>query len=106
MSQAVCYLSPTSTIVAPRTMPSFACCAMQSAYALLMVYHKTKSMYPENDTTNLLVGNLLVGLQQGLGSISATLENYAAAFEALSGMRGEKMAHFRPSSIRSTGLVG
>ncbi|KAI4846668.1 hypothetical protein E4T44_04933 [Aureobasidium sp. EXF-8845] len=25
----------------PRTMPSFACCAMQSAYTLLMIYHRT-----------------------------------------------------------------
>ncbi|KLU90281.1 C6 zinc finger domain-containing protein [Magnaporthiopsis poae ATCC 64411] len=37
-------LSPTSTIPAPRTMPSFACCAMQCAYALLMVHQKTKNL--------------------------------------------------------------
>ncbi|EJT69856.1 C6 zinc finger domain-containing protein [Gaeumannomyces tritici R3-111a-1] len=37
-------LSPTSTIPAPRTMPSFACCAMQCAYALLMVRQKTKTL--------------------------------------------------------------
>ncbi|KAK2608271.1 hypothetical protein N8I77_006892 [Diaporthe amygdali] len=43
---APCYLSPTSATVCPRTMPSFACCAMQCAYALLMVHQKTKSMYP------------------------------------------------------------
>lgn len=41
-----CFLSPTSGTVCPRTMPSFACCAMQCAYALLMVHQKTKSMYP------------------------------------------------------------
>lgn len=43
---APCFLSPTSATVCPRTMPSFACCAMQCAYALLMVHQKTKSMYP------------------------------------------------------------
>lgn len=43
---AACFLSPASATVCPRTMPSFACCAMQCAYALLMVHQKTKSMYP------------------------------------------------------------
>ncbi|KAL2284140.1 hypothetical protein FJTKL_09122 [Diaporthe vaccinii] len=43
---ALCFLSPTSATMCPRTMPSFACCAMQCAYALLMVHQKTKSMYP------------------------------------------------------------
>jgi hypothetical protein len=42
---APCFLSPTSATVCPRTMPSFACCAMQCAYALLMVHQKTKTMY-------------------------------------------------------------
>ncbi|KAJ0385582.1 hypothetical protein COL922a_006081 [Colletotrichum nupharicola] len=86
---APCYLAPTSTIVCPRTMPSFACCAMQCAYALLMVNHKTKAMYPENALTTPMVESLLLRLQTGLASISATLENYATAFEALGGMRGE-----------------
>ena len=45
-ASAPCFLSPTSATVCPRTMPSFACCAMQCAYALLMVHQKTKSMYP------------------------------------------------------------
>ena len=81
-------LSPNSSIIAPRTMPSFACCAMQCAYSLLMIHHKTKSIYPESAAGSPLVGSLLVRLQQGLTSIFATLENYATAFEALGGMRG------------------
>lgn len=40
------FLSHTSATVCPRTMPSFACCAMQCAYALLMVHQKTKTIYP------------------------------------------------------------
>lgn len=85
----MCYLSPTSSIIAPRTMPSFACCAMQSAYALLMVHQKTKSAYPpENGLSGPPVSLLLGRLQQGLTSVFATLENYATAFEALGGMRG------------------
>lgn len=99
----VFYLSPTSTIIAPRTMPSFACCAMQCAYSLLMVHEKTKALYPYSypgpatveaiaaDRANggPLVSNLLVRLQQGLMSILGTLENYGTAFEALGGMRGK-----------------
>ncbi|QBZ57921.1 hypothetical protein PoMZ_02859 [Pyricularia oryzae] len=99
----VFYLSPTSTIIAPRTMPSFACCAMQCAYSLLMVHEKTKALYPYSypgpatveaiaaDRANggPLVSNLLVRLQQGLMSILGTLENYGTAFEALGGMRDQ-----------------
>lgn len=95
------FLSPTSTIVCPRTMPSFACCAMQCAYALLMVHQKTKTVYPYSSVDTgqqqqqtdrarpLVVNSLLVRLQQGLTSIYGTLANYATAFEALGGMRGE-----------------
>lgn len=113
------FLSPTSGIVCPRTMPSFACCAMQCAYALLMVHQKTKTMYPpschsvsaanaaaeamglvappvaggleqqQQQQRPMVVNNLVARLQQGLTSIYATLSNYATAFEALGGMRGE-----------------
>lgn len=63
---------------------------MQCAYALLMVNHKTKAMYPENALATPMVESLLMRLQTGLASISATLENYATAFEALGGMRGKE----------------
>jgi hypothetical protein len=70
-------------------MPSFACCAMQCSYALLMVKGRTESMYPRsNNGSGVLVDNLRDHLQQGLLSVLATLENYATAFEALGGMRG------------------
>lgn len=105
------FLNHTSAIVCPRTMPSFACCAMQCAYALLMVHQKTKTMYPYSSArldgmtgaptevqqgqgqgqpgpTPVAVNSLLMRLQQGLTSIYNTLANYATAFEALGGMRG------------------
>ncbi|OLN97976.1 hypothetical protein CCHL11_02644 [Colletotrichum chlorophyti] len=94
-----CYLAPTSTIVCPRTMPSFACCAMQCAYALLMVNHKTKAMYPENALATPMVESLLLRLQTGLASISATLENYAMAFEALGGMRDQIRSVIEPTMM-------
>ncbi|KAJ0158545.1 hypothetical protein CTA2_11356 [Colletotrichum tanaceti] len=99
-----CYLAPTSTIVCPRTMPSFACCAMQCAYALLMVNHKTKAMYPENALTTPMVESLLLRLQTGLASISATLENYATAFEALGGMRDQIRSVIEPTMMFETSV--
>ncbi|KAI4866242.1 hypothetical protein F4820DRAFT_263003 [Hypoxylon rubiginosum] len=85
-----CYLGPSSTLITPRTMPSFACCAMQCSYALLMVKDRTESMYPTSTgESGPLVDNLRDRLQQGLVSILVTLENYATAFEALGGMRDQ-----------------
>ncbi|KAJ2993582.1 hypothetical protein NUW58_g1799 [Xylaria curta] len=84
------YLGSRSTFVTPRTMPSFACCAMQASYALLMVKDRTESIYPTSNGSNaVLVDNLRDRLQQGLLSVLATLENYATAFEALGGMRDQ-----------------
>ncbi|KAK7958314.1 hypothetical protein PG988_013162 [Apiospora saccharicola] len=85
-----CYLGLRSNVIAPRTMPSFACCAMQCAYVLLSVYDKTQATYPQGTTSNdVLVNDLLGRLQQGMLSILATLENYGTAFEALGGMRDQ-----------------
>ncbi|KAI0416854.1 hypothetical protein F5X98DRAFT_387612 [Xylaria grammica] len=87
--EAPIYLGPRSTFITPRTMPSFACCAMQCSYALLMVKDRTETIYPRSSGSNsVLVDNLRGRLQQGLLSVLATLENYATAFEALGGMRG------------------
>ncbi|KAI1265880.1 hypothetical protein F5Y18DRAFT_426396 [Xylariaceae sp. FL1019] len=84
------YLGAGSTFITPRTMPSFACCAMQCSYALLMVKDRTESMYANsNGQSAALVDNLRDRLQQGLYSVLATLENYATAFEALGGMRDQ-----------------
>lgn len=72
---------------APRTMPAFACCAMQSSYALLMLCQKTRST---NDaSSNQMASGLLNQLGQGLQKVVGALENYSISFEALSGMRGE-----------------
>ncbi|KAI0132660.1 hypothetical protein BJ170DRAFT_256834 [Xylariales sp. AK1849] len=85
-----CYIGPFSNLIVPRTMPSFACCAMQCAYVLLMVYNRTQTMYSGwNGDTESLANNLMNRLQQGLLSIMGTLENYGTAFEALGGMRDQ-----------------
>jgi hypothetical protein len=70
-------------------MPSFACCAMQCSYALLMVKDRTETLLSKSDGEDDAMRLLRERLQQGLLSILATLENYATAFEALGGMRGK-----------------
>ncbi|KAI0459471.1 hypothetical protein F5B21DRAFT_303626 [Xylaria acuta] len=88
--EAPIFLDSRSTLITPRTMPSFACCAMQSSYALLMVKDRIETIYPRaNGNSSILVDNLRDRLQQGLLSVLATLENYATAFEALGGMRDQ-----------------
>lgn len=72
----------------PRTMPSFACCAMQSAYALLNLHHKAFVMIG-NSANDHQITNLLTQCEEGLQSILAALDNYSMSFEALSGMRGK-----------------
>ncbi|GAP92301.1 putative C6 zinc finger domain-containing protein [Rosellinia necatrix] len=84
------FLGSRTPFMTPRTMPSFACCAMQCSYALLMVKDRTEALYPRsNGGSSVLVDNLRGRLQQGLLSVFATLENYATAFEALGGMRDQ-----------------
>ncbi|KXG47407.1 Transcription factor [Penicillium griseofulvum] len=79
----------------PRTMPSFACCLMQSSYAMFMIYYKAtvaKQLAPNTsehehgeDSTDHLIDELRQGLQRIIGAVS----NYSLAFEALDGMRDE-----------------
>jgi hypothetical protein len=89
LSDGPSYIGPYSSILSPRTMPSFACCAMQCAYVLLMVHQKTQSMYlGMSADSGTLAKNLLDRLQSALLSILATVENYGLTFEALGGMRG------------------
>lgn len=90
--------------LSPRTMPSFACCAMQSAYTLLMVYHRTwvlAQSAQERATQGPREGvqdtqdkatQLLIRCDQGLRSVLSALDNYSIAFEALGGMRDQVQA--------------
>ncbi|GLI72612.1 hypothetical protein PoHVEF18_000791 [Penicillium ochrochloron] len=78
----------------PRTMPSFACCLMQSSYAMFMIFYKArvaKQLSP--DVESELVSNsteqLVEELRRGLERIIAAVSNYSFAFEALDGMRDE-----------------
>ncbi|CAI7628150.1 unnamed protein product [Penicillium palitans] len=77
----------------PRTMPSFACCLMQSSYVLFMIFYKApvvKQLFPQSgdEHTGALTDTLMEELRQGLQQIIATVSNYSLAFEALDGMRG------------------
>ncbi|PMD43977.1 hypothetical protein L207DRAFT_508738 [Hyaloscypha variabilis F] len=81
-------VSPPSSYLLPRSMPVFACCAMQSAYALLMLCHKTY-LNRENADDDIVVQGFMSHLRQALGVILESLDNYAAAYEALDGMRAQ-----------------
>ncbi|KXJ95272.1 hypothetical protein Micbo1qcDRAFT_171665 [Microdochium bolleyi] len=88
------YLGAGSPMVTPRTMPAFACCAMQSSYALLMVKTKAPQLFAshgpmDSDCGPPLLQDMLARVQDGLFSIMMTLENYGSAFEALGGMRDQ-----------------
>ncbi|CAG8269507.1 unnamed protein product [Penicillium olsonii] len=77
----------------PRTMPSFACCLIQSSYAMFMIYYKArvaKQLSPvRNEKGDDSTSQLIEELRQGLGRIITAVSNYSLAFEALDGMRDE-----------------
>ena len=80
----------------PRTMPSFACCLMQGSYAMLMIFYKArveKQLSPDYGNKTTPSDRLIEELRQGLERIIATVTNYAAAFEALDGMRGKSYCY-------------
>ncbi|KAJ5424026.1 Transcription factor [Penicillium cf. griseofulvum] len=93
----------------PRTMPSFACCLMQSSYAMFMIYYKAtvaKQLAPdtpEHEHGEDSTGQLIDELRQGLERIIAAVSNYSLAFEALDGMRdeieGAYKTAFPPASV-------
>ncbi|KAF7117497.1 hypothetical protein CNMCM5793_006479 [Aspergillus hiratsukae] len=91
------YLSNTSRVEIPRTMPTFACCVMQASYAMLMLYLKARSKHansPEDlGSTKGLSTGFLTELQQNLRLVSKILANYAIAAEALQGMK-EEVSHW------------
>ncbi|KAH8811026.1 hypothetical protein F5884DRAFT_668838 [Xylogone sp. PMI_703] len=76
----------------PRMVPVFACCAMQSTYAMVMLSYKMQTlglMGPVDDGTNARAKKLLAQLRDGLQLVLNALKNYSIAYEALGGMRGE-----------------
>ncbi|KAI9645510.1 hypothetical protein NHQ30_006250 [Ciborinia camelliae] len=76
----------------PRMMPIFACCAMQSSYAMIMLCHKTlaiRQASPIEDGLRKRTDKLLLQLHDGIKMILDALENYSTANEALTGMRDQ-----------------
>jgi len=91
LSQHPSSLSSSTTTATPRTLPSFACCAMQAAYALLMVCNQAWAMQTGAMPATHHPRKLLAQCEQGLYSLLSTLDNYALAFEAIRGMRGMRL---------------
>ncbi|EPE30812.1 hypothetical protein GLAREA_03779 [Glarea lozoyensis ATCC 20868] len=76
----------------PRMIPVFACCAMQSSYAMIMLSYKTRAMgFAGLDGVGgeQHVERLLGQLQEGLELVLNALRNYSIAYEALGGMRDQ-----------------
>ncbi|PYH47123.1 putative C6 finger domain protein [Aspergillus saccharolyticus JOP 1030-1] len=88
------YLSRHSRVEIPRTMPSFACCAMQASYVMMMLGMKARGSVsaPSNAGGGGGSGRSLDGfveeLRHSLRGVWKVLGNYAIAFEAVGGMRG------------------
>ncbi|KAL3419527.1 C6 zinc finger domain-containing protein [Phlyctema vagabunda] len=80
----------------PRTMPIFACCAMQSSYAMVMLCYKTRALGfggTAEGGEQSPAWKLMNQLSEGLKLILDALRNYSIAFEALGGMQDQiKMA--------------
>lgn len=83
----------------PRTMPTLICCAMQSGYAMLMLCVKARALRQYGEESSRLSAASLAGfrdeLHQSLRGVVRCLDNYAIAYEALHGVRGQ----CRPLSI-------
>ncbi|QSZ33649.1 hypothetical protein DSL72_005217 [Monilinia vaccinii-corymbosi] len=89
----------------PRMMPIFACCAMQSSYAMIMLCHKTlviKKTSPFDENLRMKTDKLLSQLHDGIQMILNALENYSTANEALTGMRDQiRMAMDSVAAVQS-----
>lgn len=79
-------------------MPTFACCVMQSGYALLMLCFKARAFHKYNGAGagvvegaggNSSLNGFMNELQQNLRLVIKCLGNYSIAFEAMQGMRDE-----------------
>ena len=65
---------------APRTMPAFAFCAMQSSYAMLMLHRKSRTLKNDGYTatqTGSPTSSLEAILRDGLQPVVGALENYS-----------------------------
>ena len=74
----------------PRMMPIFSCCAMQSSYVIIMLYHRSMSVAGRHDeeSNTKFLGHLAYGMKYVLEA----LKNYSIAYEAIGGMPGKWFA--------------
>lgn len=91
-SDLMSYFPPMNNTKAPRLVPIFACCAMQSSYAMIMLCYKTRAMgfigALGSEGKDSPSARLLAQLHEGLQMVLDALRNYSMAYEALGGMRG------------------
>lgn len=85
-NEPVSYFPPVKSNTSPRMVPVFACCAMQSSYAMIMLSYKTRAMGFSGNSE--AVTQLLGQLNNGLQMVLDALDNYTIAYEALGGQKG------------------
>jgi len=88
-SDPISYFPPMKDTKSPRMIPVFACCAMQSSYAMIMLSYKTRAMGFVGEGREGAAGRLLAQLGDGLQLVLDALKNYSMAYEALGGQRDQ-----------------
>ncbi|KAJ4859882.1 fungal zn(2)-Cys(6) binuclear cluster domain-containing protein [Trichoderma breve] len=86
-------IAKTSDGVINRAMPTCTCCAMQASYVLLMQFYKLHVTPHTTQTSSCDMSvdteRLIDELRHGLEDIIGAMNNFAASFEAIAGMRDE-----------------
>ncbi|KAH8602004.1 hypothetical protein B0O99DRAFT_680155 [Bisporella sp. PMI_857] len=102
-SDPISYFPPMKNTNAPRMVPVFACCAMQSSYAMIMLSYKTRAMgFSGNGEAAV---RLLGQLGEGLGMVLEALRNYSLAYEALGGQRDQIQSAADSVNIMHGGII-
>jgi len=106
-SDAISYFPPMKSTSSPRMIPVFACCAMQSSYAMIMLSYKTRAMGFGLGDGNVAAERLLGQLHDGLQLVLDALKNYSMAYEALGGQRDQiQLAAEAVNGMLGKGMFG
>ncbi|RDW66692.1 hypothetical protein BP5796_09441 [Coleophoma crateriformis] len=100
--------SPVSDelVEAPRMVPIFACCAMQSSYAMVMLSYRTRAMGFGGALDGASPAKVLLRqLGDGLRLVLNALRNYSIAYEALGGMKDQILVAADSVDIMQYGMV-
>ncbi|KAF2734895.1 hypothetical protein EJ04DRAFT_465890 [Polyplosphaeria fusca] len=86
----------------PRTMPSFACCAMQGSYVLLMLCLDNGHALELHNTGR---DQFQAILHKSLEKLIGVLDSYCIAFEAIQGMRNQVQEAYEKAKMRNNSFM-